>query len=207
MKIIGASVAALALLFQVSAAKADLTFNWSYTGAGVNVGSGTLTATLNTFDPLVTNAYDITSITGVANGFTINMTNVFSSPDNLIYYGPGTTYAVDVRGISFSGPAGVAFSIGADTVAGGSPFPGFTCGSAYCLTGPGDPNDLNPSNLVDVNDPNGLRTHPVVGLTDVTITLASAVPEPSTWAMMILGFAAVGFMAYRRRHQSMQAAA
>ncbi len=27
-----------------------------------------------------------------------------------------------------------------------------------------------------------------------------AVPEPSTWAMMILGFAGVGFMAYRRRN-------
>jgi hypothetical protein len=26
-----------------------------------------------------------------------------------------------------------------------------------------------------------------------------AVPEPSTWAMMILGFAGVGFMAYRRK--------
>ena len=28
----------------------------------------------------------------------------------------------------------------------------------------------------------------------------SAVPEPSTWAMMILGFAGVGFMAYRRKN-------
>jgi hypothetical protein len=28
---------------------------------------------------------------------------------------------------------------------------------------------------------------------------ASAVPEPSTWAMMILGFAGIGFMAYRRK--------
>ena len=27
----------------------------------------------------------------------------------------------------------------------------------------------------------------------------SSVPEPSTWAMMILGFAGVGFMAYRRK--------
>jgi len=27
----------------------------------------------------------------------------------------------------------------------------------------------------------------------------TAVPEPSTWAMMLLGFAGVGFMAYRRR--------
>jgi len=28
-----------------------------------------------------------------------------------------------------------------------------------------------------------------------------AVPEPSTWAMMMLGFAGLGFMAYRRRNQ------
>ena len=34
-------------------------------------------------------------------------------------------------------------------------------------------------------------------------TVASAVPEPSTWAMMILGFFGVGFMAYRRRNQSL----
>jgi hypothetical protein len=30
----------------------------------------------------------------------------------------------------------------------------------------------------------------------------SAVPEPSTWAMMILGFFGVGFMAYRRKSRS-----
>jgi hypothetical protein len=32
-------------------------------------------------------------------------------------------------------------------------------------------------------------------------TQVTAVPEPSTWAMMILGFAGVGFLAYRRRYQ------
>ena len=31
------------------------------------------------------------------------------------------------------------------------------------------------------------------------ITVTTAVPEPSTWAMMIVGFAGVGFMAYRRK--------
>ena len=30
-------------------------------------------------------------------------------------------------------------------------------------------------------------------------TSVAAVPEPSTWAMMILGFAGIGFMAYRRK--------
>jgi hypothetical protein len=28
----------------------------------------------------------------------------------------------------------------------------------------------------------------------------SAVPEPSTWAMMILSFTGLGFMAYRKKH-------
>jgi hypothetical protein len=32
---------------------------------------------------------------------------------------------------------------------------------------------------------------------DVT---GSAVPEPSTWAMMLLGFAGLGFAVYRQRH-------
>jgi len=43
---------------------------------------------------------------------------------------------------------------------------------------------------------------------DVRITavaLAGPVPEPSTWAMMILGFAGVGFLAYRRRNQAVVA--
>lgn len=34
---------------------------------------------------------------------------------------------------------------------------------------------------------------------NVSLDVTSAVPEPSTWAMMILGFAGLGFMAYRRR--------
>jgi hypothetical protein len=35
--------------------------------------------------------------------------------------------------------------------------------------------------------------------TDSPLTIAEAVPEPSTWAMMLLGFAGLGFMAYRRK--------
>ena len=37
------------------------------------------------------------------------------------------------------------------------------------------------------------------GLDNIAIT---AIPEPSTWALMILGFAGVGFLGYRRRIQS-----
>jgi PEP-CTERM motif-containing protein len=42
-----------------------------------------------------------------------------------------------------------------------------------------------------------------IGLDNVSVEfLTAAVPEPSTWAMMLLGFAGVGFMAYRRRNQT-----
>jgi hypothetical protein len=33
----------------------------------------------------------------------------------------------------------------------------------------------------------------------LNISVSGAVPEPSTWAMMILGFAGIGFTAYRRK--------
>lgn len=36
-----------------------------------------------------------------------------------------------------------------------------------------------------------------IGITDLTVS--SAVPEPSTWAMLLLGFAGLGFAGYRRR--------
>jgi hypothetical protein len=42
---------------------------------------------------------------------------------------------------------------------------------------------------------------------DFTVSAVSAVPEPSTWAMMILGFAGVGFLAYRRKSKAAPLAA
>ncbi len=36
----------------------------------------------------------------------------------------------------------------------------------------------------------------------LVLELSPAIPEPSTWAMMILGFAGIGFMAYRGRKPS-----
>lgn len=36
--------------------------------------------------------------------------------------------------------------------------------------------------------------------------VAGATPEPSTWAMMILGFVGLGFMAYRRKNSALRSA-
>ncbi len=60
--------------------------------------------------------------------------------------------------------------------------------------------NLDSSAAVDLSfrslDANGSPFGGVIG--DVSI---AAVPEPTTWAMMILGFMGVGFMAYRRKRQ------
>jgi hypothetical protein len=61
-------------------------------------------------------------------------------------------------------------------------------------------------NSFDVNGfPTGkslINAHLTTSLTDLTpfdLPVASAVPEPTTWAMLILGFTGIGFMAYRRK--------
>jgi PEP-CTERM motif len=38
------------------------------------------------------------------------------------------------------------------------------------------------------------------GLDNVDLELGKAVPEPSTWMMVLLGFAGLGFVGYRHRH-------
>jgi hypothetical protein len=47
----------------------------------------------------------------------------------------------------------------------------------------------------------GTFAFPTENETLVISEVTTAVPEPSTWAMMILGFAGVGYLAYRRRNQ------
>jgi hypothetical protein len=46
---------------------------------------------------------------------------------------------------------------------------------------------------------------PTAGFWSASFPTITPVPEPSTWAMMILGFAGIGFMAYRRRNGALRA--
>jgi hypothetical protein len=85
------------------------------------------------------------------------------------------------------------------------------------IVSPGTPfaPDLQAWTRDEFLDPDWLRigTDIVGGSSPPTFNMAfsldgvNAVPEPSTWAMMILGFFGVGFMAYRRRNQSAALAA
>jgi hypothetical protein len=71
----------------------------------------------------------------------------------------------------------------------------------------GQVDSTNGAYLADLVNPGLLylglsdRAYPLVDhdFQDLTVGV-SAVPEPSTWAMMILGFVGLGFMAYRRKN-------
>jgi hypothetical protein len=58
-----------------------------------------------------------------------------------------------------------------------------------------------------IDDLQSLATHPTqleagTGFIDfIKIDTVSAVPELSTWAMMMLGFVGIGYAAYRRRNK------
>ena len=52
------------------------------------------------------------------------------------------------------------------------------------------------SEILRLYQSSGTQASPIVD----NISIA-AVPEPSTWAMLVLGFAGVGFMAYRRQNK------
>lgn len=68
--------------------------------------------------------------------------------------------------------------------------------------------------VLGINASSGLNPYdPNAFVTELTFTgagqftgemdpLTAAVPEPSTWAMMLFGFLGVGFLAYRRRNQA-----
>ncbi|ANV99245.1 PEPxxWA-CTERM sorting domain-containing protein [Bradyrhizobium icense] len=56
----------------------------------------------------------------------------------------------------------------------------------------------------DFDEHLAFRVDNISGTADV---LTAAVPEPSTWAMMLLGFAGVGFIAYRRKSKPASVAA
>ena len=119
-------------------------------------------------------------------------------------------------GVDGSGtPPYVFFSITNDNFGNNGIFFGDSSAGGWFGTGPTagnvvsetDSDYLNPALYAD----NGFNINAVAGETltgrnGSIVTISAAVPEPSTWAMMILGFAGIGAMTYRRRKQTLQAA-
>jgi hypothetical protein len=106
-----------------------------------------------------------------------------------------------VLGLAFSNPASVANFTGAGYFSSVTALPSTTLNLAGA-----DPFALSSISFTATNAGTlgfsfGTTSSDNVGplLDDVKLDVTSTVPEPSTWAMMILGFAGVGFMAFRKR--------
>jgi PEP-CTERM motif len=119
---------------------------------------------------------------------TASVTNVFPNPTDFIFMFTGSVFqqvgAVPGPGdILIIGPNPATANCGPDCQGFAGETMILTAGNYYLdLTGIGGGTSGYGGNL--------------------STTLVEAVPEPATWAMMVLGFFGVGFMAYRRRNQN-----
>jgi len=171
-----AGAAVLSIAFAASA-QAKV-YDFSFTGTDVS-GSGVIT----TADASATSA--VTSITGAVydsdvgvGGFDITGLSSYAGADNLLY--PTAAPYVDFGGVSFTTNGGGDYNFGL----GGSGPLGLILNSSV----------FNPGGY-PVSAP---------GSVDISLNVA-AVPEPATWAMMLMGFAGLGAAVRSRRGQAVAA--
>ena len=224
MRIRTVALGVAAMLFSASGALADTYMSATFTGA-INGGNANVKAPFSgngftqsdTFSGSFVYDASLIPATGTTNIFYQNFPDIGLIPN-------ATAFSFTLDGLSFNAgdnlnflrPLGIQYQNGQ--------FAGFVFiadfafqGKEYQIKSEGGPITVKLLNGIALpgGDPFGnptgsslINAHFNVGnasLSNVTPfnpTVTSAVPEPSTWAMMILGFAGVGFMAYRRRHQS-----
>jgi hypothetical protein len=178
------AVALVLLAGGVTAAKADVV--WTLTDVPLDDGTllnGNFSVNVYGFLESWNIATQPGTLTGASYLPVINSVDVTST--TVGFLPPGNAYE-GILFLTFQDPLTVASSHNA--IIGGYLGPSYECFGYSC-----DPS-LGPLGTIRYvlgqGDPGGAAS------------FASAVPEPSTWAMMILGFFGIGFMAYRRKSPS-----
>jgi PEP-CTERM motif len=142
-----------------------------FTTVDIDGGTQTIaTGTVFSFDDLVTITFSASEITITTEVTGFNPYDPFNGPDLAFLSGPAITNVTEDSASTPSFATGSVLSFGA--------------------------NDIN------VNLGGTCATRCVVGekiILDVTTAGASSVPEPSTWAMMLIGFAGLAFAGRRAR--------
>jgi hypothetical protein len=185
------TVAALLSLFAVPAKAAvvtyDITFNFNDPSLTDVVGVLALNSPPLAFPGTFSGA----GLNGLISSFSVTFTN------------PGDSFSCTGNACDFNTPSFGGFTALTFNAAGA-----LTAIGADISTGSGNGNNANTLQIGD-SDFQNTGTHFQLnplgngdGNTEQGITISAAVPEPSTWAMMILGFFGVGFVAYRRRNNN-----
>ncbi len=173
IRILSVAAVAAAALMQVTAAHAAV-LDWSFTAFNGLSGSGTFTANQDGGDPAV---FHVTSATGMIGGEAVTLSG-YDSADNIAF--PTSPVVIDTLGIGFATSGGLFYNLYEDF---GNVGPAYACQSAYCIEGP---------NTFDQLAAN------VQSVPTLSITL-EAVPEPATWAMMVVGVGVLGAALRHRR--------
>jgi hypothetical protein len=129
---------------------------------------------------------DTSAGTGISQ--TVHVTGGTTYDFSFIYNGGGGGSTTQIS-YSIGGLLTGAVSTAALNVYGGSPWQTFDSSFTPAATA-----DLTLSFL-----PNGTWSGGFIDAVSLSTPITGAVPEPSTWAMMLLGFVGLGFMAYRRK--------
>ena len=167
-----AAVAATSLLTASASAQS---YNFTFAGPTIFgtpaafIGSGTFV----TSGPAMTvngqTAYAITGISGTFDGSAINGLQAGFLGSDNLYFTTGPTF-VDGSGVGFTNAAGASASLY------------FQSTGSY-----------------RVSTTNPFATGFVTATSAAIPAFAAAAPEPTTWALMILGFGIIGFAMRRRR--------
>jgi hypothetical protein len=198
-----AAIAALALL--PATAKADLVIT------SPNGATGTFDANVL----FTTQSTDVTTANGFSNGSGQPQIITFTSTDAFNTSASGqadiTPFSSTFNNLTLnaSGTATAFTSLLLDIVVPVNEMVTFTS-PTFITSGATQQLSANGNNFILVTAENGetfstLHLSTTGNISDIRQTrvdIASAVPETSTWAMMVLGFAGVGFLAYRRRASS-----
>lgn len=190
---LGFAAAAAILSAAVVPAKADFLYGFDLTTANYEI-SGTLTTDASNDVTSITGTVAVQpgAMSGVTGGTITNLINNVpggTPPMQGTYTSPVTGQAWNYNDVLYpSGPQlvdnnGVLFNFGSTPA---------NIGNIYTADG---------TYYFSVDRPTGLY-NPGDAVTGGTLAfegMTAAVPEPSTWAMMILGFIGVGFLSYRQK--------
>src|ERR1035437_2842458 len=187
-KFLVAAISAAALLFVSALPAAASTYNVNETiGLGSVVGTVTTNGTIGTdLGPSIFTVWDL-HLNGVSASFEIKNTD-----SNGVVWGGGDVTATATHLLFNYGAGNGGFLVFQDGCNSGQEYWCLNAGGGACLSHVSEyvvPVYYTDSSSQFISGKEG---------TQVFATI-SAVPEPSTWAMMLLGFAGIGFMAYRRK--------
>jgi hypothetical protein len=180
-----AAATLVSMLLGINSASASITYDVDqHIGVGSVIGTVTTDGMIGSLKASDFTSWNLT-LQGSGASFVLTQANSMT-------WGSDTGVQATASNISFDFRNPTAFLVFQDGFSSGSQYWCNSGGLTACLSGKSDVPEYYLSLSAQIVPAEGNQI----------IATVAPVPEPSTWAMMILGFMGVGFMAYRRKGRS-----